>query len=340
MVSSPLLTTEHLTIGYHTDRQARAVAQELRLSVPTRQLVCLLGPNGSGKSTLLRTLAGMQSPLSGTIQLAGHPLDSLTAAQRATQLAVVLTEPPNPHLTAYDLVAMGRYPYTGWLGRLSDRDRQAIEQALAVTGTQEFADRPVGTLSDGERQKVMIARAVAQDTPLLILDEPTAHLDVPNRMAVVRLLHQLTQQHRKAVVLSTHALDLALLMADRLWLLHDGAMHTGVPEDVVLDGTLATVFAHQGVMFDEYTGAFRVVRPAGRPIGLAGPMPLVFWTRRALERVGYSVVDVSPEIPSVYAVAASKPLRWIVKQGGSIAEVSTVEALLRKLRQGDALWLS
>ena len=335
MASPPLLSTKQLAIGYATDQGERAVAQALQLDVPKGQLVCLLGPNGSGKSTLLRTLAGMQSPLSGTIQLAGQSLDSLTASQRATQLAVVLTEPASANLTTYDLVAMGRYPYTGWLGRLSEGDRHAVEHAMEVTHTQDFANRPVGTLSDGERQKVMIARAVAQDTPLLILDEPTAHLDISNRTAVLRLLHQLTQHYQKAVVLSTHALDLALLMADRLWLLHEGIVHTGVPEDLVLNGTIAKVFAYEGVIFDRHTGAFQVERPPGRPIGLEGPMPEVFWTRRALERVGYSVVAASPDILSVRVETASNAVRWVVTQAGHVSEAHGVETLLRVLGEGE-----
>ena len=329
-MSSPFLATEHLTIGYRTDQPEHSVARALRLKVLPGQLICLLGPNGAGKSTLLRTLAGMQPPLSGTIHLAGQPLATLTASQLATQLAVVLTEAPHPHLTTYDLVAMGRYPYTGWLGRLADHDRRAVTHALEVTGTREWADRPVGTLSDGERQKVMIARAVAQDTPLLILDEPTAHLDVLNRTTVLRLLHRLTRDHRKAVLLSTHALDLALLMADQLWLLHEGGLHFGVPEDLALNGTLAATFVHQDVAFDEHTGTFRVVRPAGRPVGLEGPTPEVFWTRRALERVGYTVVDASPHGPSVY-VTANPSVRWQVVHDGIAQEATCVEEMLNQL---------
>ena len=142
--SSYLLTTHHLTIGYHSDRPEHAVARDLRLGAPRGQLICLLGPNGAGKSTLLRTLAGMQPPLAGHVHLGDQPLESLTAAQRATQLAVVLTEAPATNLTVYDLVAMGRYPYTGWLGRLSESDRRAIEHAMRVTDVTHFAARPVG----------------------------------------------------------------------------------------------------------------------------------------------------------------------------------------------------
>lgn len=327
---SPLLSTQQLAIGYRTGQQAYTVAGNLQLSVPKGQLVGVLGPNGSGKSTLLRTLAGMQPPLSGNVQLRGQPLEKLGAQQRATQLAVVLTEPAHANLTSWELVAMGRYPYTGWLGRLSGHDRQRVEQALRVTNALAFKNRSVGSLSDGERQKVMIARAVAQDTPLMILDEPTAHLDVPNRTMVLQLLRQLAHQHQKAVLFSTHALDLALLMADRLWLMHEGRVHCGVPEDLVLSGLLERVFAREGVAFDRYTGTFRVTRPPGRRVGLEGPMPEVFWTRRALERVGYSVVPASADVPSVY-IHAGQPRRWTIEHDGNTVAVDSVEKMLEQV---------
>ena len=332
MSSPPLLTIERLTVGYRPPHPAHVVAQELQLHLFSGQLVCLLGPNGAGKSTLLRTLAGMHPPLAGDILLNGRSLPSLTASQRAAQLAVVLTEPPYANLSAYDLIAMGRYPYTGWLGRLSEQDRQAVVHAMEVTKTYSLANRWVGTLSDGERQKVMIARAVAQDTPLLILDEPTAHLDVPNRTSVFRLLLQLAQAYHKTVILSTHDLDMALLMADRLWLLHEGTIHEGLPEDLALSGKLATVFAHEGVMFDLHSGTFRAVRPEGTTVGLEGPMPEVFWTQRALERVGYTVIKASTEAPSVRV--RDNPLRWIIHQS-TTTEVYSLEELLRVLQHRD-----
>ena len=324
-----LITTNELTVGYPGDRHSHPVASYLSLTVSSGELVCLLGPNGAGKSTLLRTLAGMQPPLSGGIQMNQRPLEQLSAAQRATQLSVVLTELPAANLTVYDLVAMGRYPYTGWLGRLSLADRQAITHAMTVTDITHFADRPVGTLSDGERQRVMIARAVAQDTPLLILDEPTAHLDVPNRTAVLQLLRTLAHEQQKAVLLSTHALDLALLMADRLWLMHEGQILTGVPEDLVLDGTLAKVFEQPGVSFDAHTGTFKIAREGGQDIGLAGEIPAVFWTRRALERTGYTVVSTSANVPSVHV--SDQPPRWTIQYRGNSVEVDTIAAVLARL---------
>lgn len=327
----PLLAAEQLTIGYRRGRQIHPVAERLEFRAASGQIIGLLGPNGCGKSTLLRTLAGMQSPLGGRVLLNGHPLSSLSPAQRATQLAVVLTETPDANLTAHHLVATGRYPHTGWFGRMSAADERAVSRALQQTNTQDFAHRPIGTLSDGERQKVMIARAVAQDTPLLILDEPTAHLDVPNRVAVLQLLLRLAHEHQKTVLLSTHALDLALLMADQLWLLHAGQLQAGVPEDLVLGGELGRVFAGQGVAFDRRTGTFGISRPLGQPVRLEGASLEEFWTRRALERSGYTVVTDEEDVPLVRALAGS-PGHWVVEFSASQWKKNSLEAVLEHLK--------
>ena len=329
---SPILTTEALTIGYPAKGQRRVVAQDLHLSLQAGQLICLLGPNGSGKSTLLRTLSGTQAPLSGSIALHRQSLASLTPAQRATQLAVVLTEPMYAHnLSAYDLVAMGRYPYTSWLGRLTPDDHRAVEQAMEATGTTAFAVRPVGTLSDGERQKITIARALAQDTPVLMLDEPTAHLDLPNRIATLQLLRRLAREFQKAVVLSTHSLDLALLMADYLWLMHQGAVHTGVPEDLALNGTIARVFAQGEIRFDRSTGTFGVTPPTGTRVCLTGPMPERFWTQRALERMGYSVTERTGAALAI-KILPGDTTQWVIEKAGKQQLAESIAQLLAILR--------
>ncbi len=307
------------------------MSQGLDLHASPGQFIGLLGPNGCGKSTLLRTLAGMQPPLGGQVFLNGHPLTRLSPARRATQLAVVLSEAPDANLTTYDLVATGRYPYTGWFGGMAVEDERAVRQALAQTNTQDFAHRPIGSLSDGERQKVMIARAVAQGTPLLILDEPTAHLDVPNRIAVLQLLLRLAHEHHKTVLLSTHALDLALLMADQLWLMHTGQVQAGVPEDLVLGGKLQSMFEREGVTFDQRTGTFGVARPAGQPVRLEGASLESFWTRRALERTGHTVVSGQHDVLLV-RVLADSPVRWTVESGDSCWEKASIAAVLDQLR--------
>ena len=332
--TAPLLAADNLTIGYHSGRTTKPVAGPLVLALHPGELVCLLGPNGAGKSTLMRTLAGLQPPLAGRLDLGSTPLADLGAGARARQLSIVLTDRVEASgLTVLELVRLGRHPHTGWLGGLSAHDEAQVQAALAATGTQAFAPRPVGELSDGERQKVLLARALAQDTPVVLLDEPTAHLDLPNRVALMRLLHRLARQTGKAILLSTHELDLALQAADRIWLLPaEGALRTGTPEDLVLSGSFAAAFAREGLAFDAATGTFALHAPTGPAVQLVGDGAAAFWTRRALEREGF--------VPTT----APASLRVMVPQAGQASWLSqvadqppqahaTVEDLLRTLRQ-------
>ena len=269
--SDHTLQTHDLSIGY-TGRPARILAAQLDLTLRAGELVCLIGPNGAGKSTLMRTLAGMQPPLHGSVALLGDDLADLPAREVARRLSVVLTERVNPGLlTAYTLVALGRHPYTDWSGRLTQQDDASVRAAIAAVGAQNLADRQVGELSDGERQKIMIARALAQEPAVLLLDEPTAFLDLPRRVEIMQLLRNLARDQQRAILLSTHDLDLALRTADRIWLLPgDGSLHTGAPEDLVLSGAFAAAFRAEGVAFDPQTGAFRGSEHTQARVSLSG----------------------------------------------------------------------
>lgn len=332
---APLLTAADLVVGYLAAKKTpRPVAGPLQLSLWPGELVCLLGPNGAGKSTLLRTLAGLQPPLGGRLDLGGTSLAALSAPERARQLSIVLTDRIDAgNLTVRELVRLGRHPHTGWLGGLSAYDEAQVVAALVATGTEAFAPRPVGELSDGERQKVLLARALAQDTPVVLLDEPTAHLDLPNRVALMRLLHRLARQTGKAILLSTHELDLALQAADRIWLLPaEGALRTGTPEDLVLSGSFAAAFAREGLAFDAATGTFALHAPTGPAVQLIGDGAAAFWTRRALEREGF----VPTNAPAGLRVTAPQAgqAAWLSQAAGQPAQThATVEDLLQAMRQ-------
>ena len=333
----PLLTAEDLTVGYFVNRRTpRPVAGPLRLTLQPGELVCLLGPNGAGKSTLLRTLAGLQPPLSGRLDLGGVSLARMSPAERARQLSIVLTDRVDVgNLTVRELVSLGRHPHTGWLGTLSAHDNAQVQAALTATDTAVLAHRPVGELSDGERQKVLVARAVAQDTPVVLLDEPTAHLDLPNRVALMRLLHRLARQTGKAILLSTHELDLALQAADRVWLLPaDGALRTGTPEDLVLSGTFAAAFAREGLAFDPASGTFALHAPTGPAVQVVGAGAAAFWTRRALEREGF-VPTTERADWRVTVPDGPGPSHWTSQlMGGQPAGPhESIAALLQALRQ-------
>lgn len=323
-------------VGYPGRKGAtRLVAGPLQLALWPGELVCLLGPNGAGKSTLLRTLAGVQAPLGGHLTIGGVPLASLSPEARARQLSIVLTERIDTgHLNVQELVNLGRHPHTGWLGGLSAHDHAQVRAALEATGTAPFAHRPISELSDGERQKVMLARALAQDTPLILLDEPTAHLDLPNRVALLRLLHQLARTTGKGILLSTHELDLALQAADRVWLLPaTGELLTGAPEDLVLNGAFAAAFQHEGLTFDPSTGTFELHAPTGPPVQLLGDGPAAFWTRRALLRAGF-VPTSSNTAWRVTVPAASGPITniWLSQIDGEPAKQhNSIVTLLQAL---------
>ena len=207
------ITTNRLTVGYRGHR----VVEDISLSLPCGRLVCLLGPNGAGKSTLLRTLCGFQPPIAGTVTISGSDITTMSTAEVARLVSVVLTDRPlTPSLTAREMVGMGRAPYTGFWGRLSDDDRRLVSEAMQTVGIDSLATRRMGQLSDGERQKVMIAKALAQHTPVIVLDEPTAFLDYPSKVAVMKTLARLAHDEGKTILMSTHDLELAAQLGDEL----------------------------------------------------------------------------------------------------------------------------
>lgn len=323
------LRAEGLAIGYEAKRgNAAAVAAGLSLELRAGEFVCLLGPNGVGKTTLIRSLAGMQLPLAGSIEIGNTSLQRLSPKERARAVSVVLTDSlPMGLFTAYALVALGRHPHTGWAGKLGRRDRERIEWALRAVGAWELAERQVSELSDGERQKVMIARALAQEASLMLLDEPTAFLDLPRRVDLMRLLRDLARQEGMAILLSTHDLDLALRSADRLWLLDgEGALRSGMPETMALEGSIASVFASEEVDWDERQGSFRMHREFCATVALRGGGAAAEWTRRALMRLGFEVVEESAFVVAVERSAEGPS--WRVERDGESRRFDRLETLV------------
>lgn len=288
------LAAEGLSVGYLVKGSGvRSVASDLNIRLVPGEFACLLGPNGVGKSTLIRTLAGMQKPLAGSIRISDTLIAKMNPKEKARSVSVVLTDSlPHGLFDAYSVVALGRHPHTGWTGSLGDVDRRRIEWALNAVGAWDLAYRQVAELSDGERQKVMIARALAQETKLILLDEPTAFLDLPRRVELMRTLRDLARRENLSILLSTHDLDLALRSADKLWLLGEGgSLKTGMPEELALDGYIAKTFTSREVDWDSEQGSFRMHRHTCASVSLEGTGAAEIWTRRALTRIGYEVVD-------------------------------------------------
>jgi iron complex transport system ATP-binding protein len=335
MSGSAVITLQQLTIGYRQRRHGlREIAGDISVQLNAGELVCLLGPNGAGKSTLIRTICGMQPPLAGSVLLEEKPLAAYSARELAQRMSMVLTQRISVGMMpVVSLVAMGRYPFTDWVGKLTARDKQAIHRAMNAAGISGLSHCPVSELSDGERQKVMIARALAQEPQVMILDEATAFLDLPHRVELMYLLRRLAHVDGRAILISTHDLDLALRCADRLWLLsRSGLFRQGVPEDLVLADSFTAAFADSRVQFDKAAGAFRHNNPYKGNIALCGEGIPAFWTARALERAGYRVVGPDMAQTCVEVGAEGVNPTWKIR-GIDTARFESVEALLLRLKQ-------
>jgi iron complex transport system ATP-binding protein len=264
--------------------------------------------------------------LGGRVEIDGR--SGLSSGEMAKKISLVLTDRvTGNNLDVYSLVALGRYPWSDWLGGLGEKDVMAIDRAIESASIGELLDRKVFTLSDGESQKVMLARALAQDTPLLMLDEPTAHLDLPSRIRLMRLLHLLARELNKGILLSTHELDLALQVADEVWLMQAaGPFHKGTPEDLILDGVFEAVFAREDVAFDRGAGVFRIPPEGKVEIGLEGEGVEAFWTRRALQRAGFAVASGLATPLVRVSIEAGRPV-WTVRA----SRFDSIAALLKGL---------
>jgi len=250
-----VLTVENLTIGY----KKKSVAQDINFQLHQGELFAIVGINGIGKSTLLRTLANLLPGLEGKIDIHQIPLKEYSYLQLAREMALVLTEPvATKNLTVGELVALGRQPYTNWLGHFTKKDKAKITSSLSTLQLESLQERKCFELSDGQLQRVLIAKAVAQDTPIILLDEPTTHLDLSHKVQIFKLLQKLAHEHQKAILFTTHEIDLAIQLCDKMLVL-DGADHPfGTPLELMEKGSFSTLFPSELIEFDEKTRAFRV----------------------------------------------------------------------------------
>lgn len=320
---------QNLSIGYITKKERKVVAEGITANIQSGELTCLLGANGIGKSTLLRTLSAFQPKLAGEVFVQGKEIASYTEKQLSTLLSVVLTEKCDvKNMSARELIGLGRSPYTGFWGALNEDDKQMVDKAISLVKIENLANRMVDTLSDGERQKVMIAKALAQDTPIIFLDEPTAFLDFPSKVEIMQLLHRLSRKTNKTIFLSTHDLELALQIADKIWLIDKQSSVTiGTPEDLSLSGKLSSFFARKGIIFDEESGLFRVENSYNRKIRLSGHGQLYTMVRKALLRNGV-LADRIVESDDCMEVDNKNRSISLFRQGFTPVTVESIEHLL------------
>lgn len=333
--SSRTIEITDLAVGYTgTHGEAGFTRDGISFSASPGEMIALIGPNGIGKSTLLRTMAGFQKSRNGDIRYFGKSLASYRPAELSKMISFVSTENVQvANMRVADLVAYGRFPYTNWLGRLTGSDKELVMEALSNVGMSSFARRMVTQLSDGERQRVLIARALTQDTPLILLDEPTAFLDVNNKYEIFHLLHRLARQHNKTILLSTHDLNIAMREMDKFWIMLEKESLEGSPEDAVLMGWLDRLFASGNIAFDIANGDFYFQKEHAGTASVSGPEPAFSWTIRALERRGF-YFTTQPGADVRIEIIRDNPdpgYKWCVNSRDTIWEVGSVYELFETI---------
>lgn len=322
---SEILTINSLLIGYASGKHPVPILPPLDASAYKGELVAVLGRNGIGKSTLMRTITGLQSSLGGTIMINSEDSSRFSRLQLAQKIGYISTEIIRvSHMRVYDLVALGRFPYTNWIGRIDDDARIIIEKAIKRAGLSHFRNRFISELSDGERQRAMIARVLAQDTDIMIMDEPMAFLDITGKFGIINLMRELTAAG-KTIVFSTHDFSLAINQADKIWLLEENKLTQGAPEDLLLGNAFNCLFDMAIVGFNPDDGNFSFrTEPNGKIFVEGEENAARHYTIKALARSGYIA---SNEKITPYIKLPSGSDGWILvtkddpKKFGSIYEL-------------------
>ncbi len=288
-----LLSADKLSIGYQrTGKEPLAVLNNLSVKIFPGELITFIGPNGAGKSTLIKTLVGLIPELGGEIFYSNKAARTLTQSQKAEHMGVVLTEPVyERNMSVIDLVSIGRYLHTNWLGRLQGADLLKVHQAIEQVGLKHKTAVSLNELSDGEKQRAMIARVLAQDVDLIILDEPTAHLDLSNRMDVLILLKKLAHDYGKGILLSTHELGMALQVSDRIWMIgNDKSLVSDIPEQIIQSGQLDGVFGNNIISFQPWSASFELLPSTDLVVKVMGAGLLQACVVRLLRRHGFVIL--------------------------------------------------
>jgi iron complex transport system ATP-binding protein len=328
-LSTIILETKGLGIGYRTRRSLDMLHDRLDLSLHRGDLVCLIGPNGSGKSTLVRTLGGLQPALRGKVFIDGKDIGMLKDSERSKKLSMVLTDKTAvDNITLSEIVSLGRYADTNWLGKMNDEDIRIVRSALQLVGLYELRDRYYGTLSDGEKQRAFIAKALASKAPLMLLDEPTAHLDIPNRVEIMLLLRKLTRKNHQSVLVSTHDLELALQLADEIWLLdRETSILCTTPEEAMKSGVLNNAFGSESVEFHPEFERFVIKSKPNARLFVSGEGMNYKMTIHALERIGFAVGEDEKDM-NIHV----EEQHWEVRYGKASSRFENLGDLIRHLR--------
>lgn len=327
---SEILSFRSLEIGYESGRNKNILLPPLSGSAKTGELIAVIGRNGIGKSTLLRTLAGLQPSLGGEICLNGKKLHDYTRLELAQKVGYISTEIVKvSNMTVYDLVALGRFPHTNWIGTIDRENHKIILNALTMTSMSGFYNRLISELSDGERQRAMIARILAQDTGVMVMDEPLAFLDIGSKYEILQLMQRLSLTESKTIIFSTHELNMAINQSDKIWLINNSRVIEGAPEDLMITGAFDTLFDSEAVKFNSGNGTFTFHNKELKSIYLEGEGVLRHWTEKAIHRAGYAVSTVK-STPYII-VASGKTSIWKLVTDDSSFDFSSIYDLVNRL---------
>lgn len=306
-----------LAIGYRSGGTERILLPELVTFAGKGELVAVIGENGIGKSTLLRTVCGLQDPISGHVLLSGRQLKEYSRNELARIIGYISTEPVRvSNMTVFDLVSLGRYPHTSWTGRLGQEDIKITFEAIERVGLKSLSYRYINELSDGERQRAMIARVLAQDADVLVMDEPTAFLDIRSKYEIIHLLHNLTRYKGKTIIFSTHDLNIALNEADKIWLAGRDTFTEGSPEDLILAGSFSSLFDSSLISFSDRDASFSFRREQKGRVIVKGQGIIKIWTERAVNRAGFNIVGKDADF-IVSASGSPGEYVWILSGEGN-----------------------
>ena len=329
--SKEILSLDSLKIGYSTGKTKKVLLPPLNASAATGEFIAVIGRNGIGKSTLLRTLAGLQEPLGGEILYDGRNLKDYSRMELALKVGYISTEIVKvSNMSVYDLVALGRFPHTNWIGKIEKEDHERIVDAISKTAMGSFYQKYLSELSDGERQKAMIARILAQDTGIMVMDEPTAFLDIAAKYDILHLLHHLSGDNGKTIIFSTHDLQMAISQSDKIWLILDDDLIEGAPEDLMISGAFEHLFSSTSVSFNIEDGTFSFRSETMGSIYIEGTDKR-YWTEKAVNRAGFSVAK---EKTSTFIILPSEiNSYWQLSTESKVTKYKSVYELINALKR-------
>ena len=329
---SQILIIESLRIGYTKGKQENILLPPLNASAMKGELIAVIGKNGIGKSTLLRTLSGLQPSLGGNILYGDRNIENFSRMELAQKVGYISTETVKvSNMNVYDLVSMGRFPHTDWTGRIDTPNHEAILDAMERTGMKSLSWRLVSELSDGERQRAMISRLLAQDTDIMIMDEPTAFLDIGNKYEILHLMHNLSQKSEKTIIFSTHDLHMAISHSDKIWLILKDQLIEGSPEDLLIEGAFDHIFDSSPVQFNSEQGTFSFRNDERGCIYIEGEGVMRHWTEKAINRSGYSI-SLLPTDPYI-TIPSGQNRFWKLIYRNSTKEAVSIYDLVNHLEK-------